>query len=125
MTTTRNQNLAIIGTLATFLFGGGGSALIWAADQRYEKKGAIGGLANQVQQNSEAQEATMASVDKLLVQVLMQRITELQKTIDTLRSQPTMTGAERGLLRQTERDLEDAIQERQVTLDRILGRRTQ
>ena len=125
MTPTRNQGIGIALSAAAILFGGGGTFVVWAADQRYEKKGAITELANQVEINSQQQTATMASVDTLLVQVLGERIKDLEKTIEELNSQVSMTGAERELLRQSRQEVADARQERQATLKRILERRAQ
>ncbi len=125
VTTTRNQNFTIIGALVTFLLGGGGTVIVWAGDQRWEKKGAIGDLAQQVEENSKAQAATMQSVDTLLVQVLGERIQDLEKIIETLSTQTIMTAAEKDLLRNARQEVADARQERQATLKRILERRSQ
>ncbi len=127
MTNTRSkaQNYTIIGVLATFLMGGGGSMIVWGADQRYAQKADIEALGDVVEANSEAQLATVSSVDVLLIQVLDIRIGELETEIRELENEDELTTREEGLLAELRRELADLVTERNLTLSRILARRTQ
>jgi hypothetical protein len=127
MTNTRSkaQNYTIIGVIATFLMGGGGSMLVWGADQRYAQKADIEALADIVEENSEAQLATVSSVDVLLIQVLDIRIEELELEIRELENEDELTTREEALLADLRRELSDLRTERNLTLSRILARRTQ
>jgi hypothetical protein len=127
-TRTKAQNYTIIGVIATFLAGGGGSMIVWGADQRYAQKEDIDELAEIVEDNSEAQLATVSSVDVLLIQVLDIRVEELETEIRDLEDKDDAEGlssAEEGLLADTRRELADLRAERTATLQRILARRTQ
>ncbi len=120
---TGTQKGVSIAAVAAFMFGGGGSLVVWGADQRYAQKADIDALGEIVEENSKAQQATVASVDVLLVQVLDIRIEELETEIRELESQDELTNAEQGLLADNRRDLGDARTERNSTLTRILARR--
>ncbi len=120
---TTTQKGISIGAVVAFIFGGGGSLVVWGADQRYAQKEDIEALGELVEENSTAQQATVASVDVLLVQVLDIRIEELETEIRTLEAEDTLTAAEQSLLADNRRDLADASTERQATLSRILARR--
>ena len=122
---TRTQQGISVAAVVAFLFGGGGSALLWAGDQRYAQKADIEDLKEIVEDNSEAQNATVASVDVLLIQVLDIRIEELETEIRDLERQDALTTAEESLLADNRRDLDDMKAERTLTLNRILARRTQ
>ena len=124
-TRTKAQNYTIIGVLATFLMGGGGSMIVWGADQRYAQKADIEALGDVVEANSEAQLATVSSVDVLLIQVLDIRIGELETEIRELENEDELTTREEGLLAELRRELADLVTERNLTLSRILARRTQ
>ena len=127
MTNTRSkaQNYTIIGVIATFLAGGGGSMLVWGADQRYAQKEDIEALGKVVEENSAAQLATVSSVDVLLIQVLDIRIEEIELEIRELEGEEELTAREEGLLADLRRELSDLRTERTATLSRILARRTQ
>lgn len=102
--------------------------IVWGADQRYAQKEDIDELAEIVEDNSEAQLATVSSVDVLLIQVLDIRIEELETEIRDLEDQDDAEGlssAEEGLLADTRRELADLRAERTLTLQRVLARRTQ
>ena len=122
---TKGQNYTIIGTIVAFLMGGGGTFAVWAADQRYAQKADIDNLKEVVDANTEAQTATVASVDVLLVQVLDIRIEELETEIRELEAQDELTNAESRLLADNRRALADAQTERTATLQRLLARRAQ
>lgn len=122
---TRTQQGISVAAVAAFLFGGGGSLLVWAGDQRYAQKADIEELSKVVAENSVAQTATVASVDVLLIQVLDIRIEELETEIRELERMDELTGAEESLLADNRRYLSDASTERNLTLNRILARRTQ
>ena len=122
---TRTQTGLSIGAVIAFLFGGGGSALLWAGDQRYAQKADIDALADVVQTNSVAQLATVSSVDVLLIQVLDMRIEELETEIRELENEDELTTREEALLADLRRDLADLQVERNLTLDRVLARRSQ
>lgn len=124
-TLTTTQKGISIGAVVAFLFGGGGSLVVWGADQRYAQKQDIENLKSAVDANTEAQEATISSVDVLLVQVLDIRIEELETEIRELERQDELTSAEESLLANDRRALADAQAERSATLQRILARRTQ
>ncbi len=125
MQLTRTQTGLSIGAVIAFLFGGGGSALLWAGDQRYAQKADIDALADVVQTNSVAQLATVSSVDILLIQVLDIRIEELETEIRELENEDELTTREEALLADLRRDLADLQVERNLTLDRVLARRSQ
>ncbi len=125
MQLTRTQTGLSIGAVIAFLFGGGGSALLWAGDQRYAQKADIDALADVVQTNSVAQLATVSSVDVLLIQVLDMRIEELETEIRELENEDELTTREEALLADLRRDLADLQVERNLTLDRVLARRSQ
>lgn len=127
MTNTRSkaQNYTIIGVIATFLMGGGGTMIVWAGDQRYAQKADIEALGEVVEANSEAQLATVSSVDVLLIQVLDIRIEELETEIRELENEDELTTREAGILADLRRELADLVTERNLTLSRILARRTQ
>jgi hypothetical protein len=127
MTNTRSkaQNYTIVGVIATFLMGGGGTMIVWGADQRYAQKEDIEALGEVVKANSEAQLATVSSVDVLLIQVLDIRIEELELEIRELEAEDELTAREEGLLADLRRELADLRTERGLTLSRILARRTQ
>lgn len=127
MTNTRSkaQNYTIIGVIATFLMGGGGTMIVWAGDQRYAQKADIEALGEVVEANSEAQLATVSSVDVLLIQVLDIRIEELETEIRELENEAELTTREAGILADLRRELADLVTERNLTLSRILARRTQ
>jgi hypothetical protein len=122
---TRPKEYAILGAIFLFLSGGGGTFAVWAADQRYAQKQDIEDLKEVVEDNSEAQQATVASVDILLVQVLDIRIDELETEIRLLEAQDELSVAEQGLLAERRRELADSQAERNATLQRILARRSQ
>jgi len=114
----------IIGILGV-LFGGGGSAVLWAADQRYTKKDDIQELATQVESNAKQAKAQARSVDALLIQILDMRIDELEAEIEELEDlQDTddLTATEAAHLRDARKALEDAQLERATTFERILER---
>lgn len=123
-TRTKAQNYTIIGVIATFLMGGGGSMLVWGADQRYAQKADIEALADIVEENSEAQLATVSSVDVLLIQVLDIRIEELELEIRELENEDELTTREDALLADLVREIADLRVERTATLSRILARRS-
>ena len=129
MQLTRTQTGLSIGAVIAFLFGGGGSALLWAGDQRYAQKADIDALADVVETNSVAQLATVSSVDILLIQVLDIHIEELETEIRELEDldeeENGLSSAEEGLLADSRRDLADLQIERNLTLDRVLARRSQ
>jgi hypothetical protein len=122
---SKPQEYAILGAIFVFLSGGGGTFAVWAADQRYAQKQDIEALEDTVNKNTTAQQATVASVDVLLVQVLDIRIEELETEVRDLEAQDELTAAEASLLAQDKRALDDARAERNLTLQRILNRRTQ
>lgn len=122
---SRPQEYAILGAIFVFLSGGGGTFAVWAADQRYAQKQDIEDLKDVVEENSEAQDATVASVDILLVQILDIRIDELESEIRELEADDELTNAEEGLLAERRRELADSQAERNATLERILARRSQ
>ena len=122
---TRTQQGISVAAVVAFLFGGGGSALLWAGDQRYAQKQDIEDLETVVEANTVAQNATIASVDVLLIQVLDIRIEELETEIRNLERQDEISTAEESLLADNRRALGDARTERNATLNRILARRTQ
>ena len=121
---TGTQKGVSIAAVVAFLFGGGGSLVVWGADQRYAQKADIDALGVIVAENSTAQQATVASVDVLLIQVLDIVIEELETENRDLESQETLTTAEQGLLADNRRALSDAQTERNATLTRILARRS-
>ena len=125
MNLTKTQQGISVAAVAAFLFGGGGSLLVWAGDQRYAKNADIDALYEVVEENSVAQQATVASVDVLLLQVLDIRIEELETEIRDLEDEPDLSNAERSLLADNRRYLSDAVTERNLTLNRILARRSQ
>ena len=120
---TGTQKGVSIAAVVAFLFGGGGTVLVWGADQRYAQKADIDALGVIVEENSKAQTATVASVDVLLIQVLDIVIEELENENRELESQEELTSAEEGLLADNRRALADATTERNSTLTRILARR--
>ncbi len=122
---SRTQQGVSIAAVAAFLFGGGGSLMVWAGDQRYAKNADIEELYEVVEENSVAQQATVASVDVLLLQVLDIRIEELETEIRDLENEEELSGAEQSLLADNRRALSDAWTERNLTLNRILARRSQ
>jgi hypothetical protein len=122
---SKPQEYAAIGLIFVLFQSGLGSFAVWAADQRYSQKADIEALETTVKANNAAQNATIASVDILLVQVLDIRIGELETVIRELEAQDDLTSAEQGLLAQRRRELEDSRAERQATLSRILARRIQ
>jgi hypothetical protein len=122
---TRTQTGLSIGAVVAFLFGGGGSLVVWGADQRYAQKADIDALATVVETNSKAQLATVSSVDILLVQVLDIRIDEIETEIRALEAEETLTNAEQGLLAERRREIEDLRTERTLSLNRVLERRSQ
>ena len=121
---TGTQKGVSIAAVVAFLFGGGGSLVVWGADQRYAQKADIDALGVIVEENSKAQTATVASVDVLLIQVLDIVIEELENENRELESQDELTSAEQGLLADNRRSLADAETERTATLSRILARRS-
>ena len=125
MNLTKTQQGISVAAVAAFLFGGGGSLLVWAGDQRYAKNADIEELYEVVEENSIAQQATVASVDVLLIQVLDIRIEELETEIRDLEDEEDLSNAERSLLADNRRYLSDAKTERNLTLNRILARRSQ
>lgn len=129
MNLTKTQQGISVAAVAAFLFGGGGSLLVWAGDQRYAKNSDIEELYEVVEENSVAQQATVASVDVLLIQVLDIRIDELETEIrdleDIAEEEDGLSSAERSLLADNRRYLSDAKTERNLTLNRILARRSQ
>ena len=125
MNLTRTQQGISVAAVAAFLFGGGGSLLVWAGDQRYASNSDMADLYEVVEENSVAQQATVASVDVLLIQVLDIRIEELETEIRDLEDEPDLSNAERSLLADNRRYLSDAATERNLTLNRILARRSQ
>lgn len=122
---SKPKEYAILGAIFVFLSGGGGTFAVWAADQRYAQKQDIEDLKDVVDDNTEAQNATIASVDILLVQVLDIRVEELETEIRDLERKDELTTAEETLLANDRRALDDAKAERSATLARILARRTQ
>ena len=122
---TRTQTGISIGAVVAFLFGGGGSLVVWGADQRYAQKADIEALGVIVEENSKAQLATVSSVDVLLVQVLDIRIDEVETDIRELENETTLTAAEQGLLADRRRELVDLRTERTLSLNRVLSRRSQ
>jgi len=122
---TTTQKGISIGAVVAFLFGGGGSVLVWGADQRYAQKQDIEDLGAIVEENSKAQLATVSSVDVLLIQVLDIRIEELETEIRDLENEEELTEREEGLLAETRNELADLRVERNLTLSRVLARRTQ
>lgn len=125
MSLTRTQQGVSVAAVAAFLFGGGGSLMVWAGDQRYAKNADIEELYEVVEENSIAQQATVASVDVLLLQVLDIRIEELETEIRDLEDEEDLSNAEQSLLADNRRYLADARTERNLTLNRILARRSQ
>jgi predicted transcriptional regulator len=129
MNLTKTQTGISVAAVAAFLFGGGGSLLVWAGDQRYAKNSDIADLYEVVEENSVAQQATVASVDVLLIQVLDIRIDELETEIrdleDIAEEEDGLSSGERSLLADNRRYLADALTERNLTLNRILARRSQ
>ncbi len=124
-TRTKAQNYTILGVIVTFLMGGGGTMIVWGADQRYAQKEDIEALGEVVEANSAAQLATVSSVDVLLIQVLDIRIEELETEIRELENEDELTTREAGILADLRRELGDLVTERNLTLSRILARRTQ
>ena len=122
---TRTQTGVSIAAVVAFLFGGGGSLVVWGADQRYAQKEDIDALGKIVETNSVAQLATVSSVDVLLIQVLDIRIEELETDIRELENEEELTPREEGLLAETRNELADLRTERGLTLSRVLARRTQ
>ena len=125
MNLTNTQRGISVAAVAAFLFGGGGSLMVWAGDQRYAKNSDIEELYEVVEENSVAQQATVASVDVLLLQVLDIRIEELETEIRDLEDEEDLSAAEQSLLADNRRYLDDAKTERALTLNRILARRSQ
>jgi hypothetical protein len=121
---TRTQAGVSIAAVAAFLFGGGGSLVVWGADQRYAQKEDIEALGKIVETNSVAQLATVSSVDVLLIQVLDIRIEELETDIRELENEEELTTREEALLAETRNELADLRTERGLTLSRVLARRT-
>ena len=121
---TRTQTGVSVAAIVAFLFGGGGTVLVWAGDQRYAQKEDIEALSTVVAENSKAQLATVSSVDVLLIQVLDIRIEELELEIRELDRQDELTTAEESLLADNRRELGDLQTERGLTLSRILARRS-
>ncbi len=121
---TTTQKGISIGAVVAFMFGGGGSLVVWGADQRYAQKEDIDALGIIVEENSKAQTATVSSVDVLLVQVLDIVIEDLETEIRELEGQTELTAAEASLLADDRRALADASTERNATLTRILARRS-
>ncbi|MCK5317710.1 MAG: hypothetical protein KAJ55_07335 [Anaerolineales bacterium] len=121
---TTTQKGISIGAVVAFMFGGGGSLVVWGADQRYAQKEDIDALGEIVEENSKAQTATVSSVDVLLVQVLDIVIEDLETEIRELEGQTELTAAEASLLADDRRALADASTERNATLTRILARRS-
>ncbi len=124
-TRTKAQNYTILGVIVTFLMGGGGTMIVWGADQRYAQKEDIEALGEVVEANSAAQLATVSSVDVLLIQVLDIRIEELETEIRELENEDELTTREAGILADLRRELGDLVTERNLTLSRILARRPQ
>ncbi len=125
MATKQGIQIGAIITIATFVFGGGGTFAVWAADQRYTKKEDIQELAAQVESNVAAQAAQSASVDVLLVTMLDMRIRELEGDIadlEDLEEAGELTPAGEDRLRDLGKELEDAEAERKVVRARILAR---
>ncbi len=122
---TTTQKGVSLAAIVAFLFGGGGSLVVWGADQRYAQKQDIEDLGEIVEENSKAQLATVSSVDVLLIQVLDIRIDELETEIRELEGEDELTAREAGLLAELRRELGDLVTERNLTLSRILARRTQ
>ncbi len=123
-TRTKAQNYTILGIIATFMMGGGGTVLVWGADQRYAQKEDIEALSEVVEENSKAQLATVSSVDVLLIQVLDIRIEELELEIRQLEAEAELTTREEALQADLVREIGDLRTERNLTLSRILARRT-
>ena len=120
---TGTQKGISIGAVVAFFFGGGGSLAVWGADQRYAQKEDIEALGVIVEANSEAQKATIASVDTLLVQVFDIRIEEIETEIRELEDEEALTAAEASLLADDVRNLADLTTERNATIIRIIARR--
>lgn len=120
---TTTQKGISIGAVVAFIFGGGGSLVVWGADQRYAQKQDIEDLGEIVEENSKAQLATVSSVDVLLIQVLDIRIEELETEIRELEDEEELTDREEALLAETIRELADLRVERTATLSRVLSRR--
>ena len=86
MNLTKTQQGISVAAVAAFLFGGGGSLLVWAGDQRYAKNADIDALYEVVEENSVAQQATVASVD-----VLLHRRTSNSEHVSYLLVTPSIT----------------------------------
>ena len=119
---SKNQSYTVIGGLVMFLLGGGGSAVVWGFDQRYQKISDAKALTDAVEQNSRAQQETASSVDKMLVHILQTRINDLQERIEILEEKEHLTTIEREALRDAKNELQDAKQERETVLGRVLRR---
>ena len=133
--------LAQILGIMTFLFGAGGSFMLWAADSKIDEKYATDAdvlavqetveaqvtvITETVQENTTTVKATANSVDGLTLVVLGLQISDLEAEIAALEREKRDQGAgwnerdERNL-RDRQRALEDFERQRGILLDRMLS----
>lgn len=133
--------LAQILGIMTFLFGAGGSFMLWAADAKIDEKYAtdedllavqqtttaqVEIITKSIQENTTTVRATASSVDGLTMVVLGLQLTDLEGEISALEREKRDQGAawnerdERNL-RDRQRSLEDLERQRSIILDRILA----
>jgi len=134
------QIAQILGIM-TFLFGAGGSFMLWAADQKIDEKYAtdedlqavqmttsaqVEVITRTVEENTTTVKATASSVDGLTMVVLGLQISDLEEEVSLLEAEKRREGAgwnerdERNL-RDRQRSLEDLERQRGIILDRMLA----
>jgi len=134
------QLAQILGVMG-FIFGVGGSFMIWAADAKIDEKYATDAdllavqqttsaqvtvLTTTVQENTTTVKATASSVDGLTLVVLGLQMTDLESEVSALEKEKRDQGAgwnerdERNL-RDRQRSLSDLERQRGIILDRLLA----
>lgn len=133
--------IGIILGIMTFIFGVGGSFMLWAADAKIDEKYATDAdllavqettsaqvevITRTVQENTTTVKATASSVDGLTLVVLGLQLTDLESEIAALEREKRNQGAgwnerdERNL-RDRQRSLEDLERQRSIIMDRVLA----
>ncbi len=133
--------IGIILGIMTFIFGVGGSFMLWAADAKIDEKYATDAdllavqettsaqveiITKTVQENTTTVRATASSVDGLTLVVLGLQLTDLESEVAALEREKREEGAgwnerdERNL-RDRQRSLEDLERQRSIILNRILA----